>query len=344
MSKHILKPKFLFECCYNISSNKCVCDETILLQKRMKKYMKQLNDLPIIHYNNAFICYSSINSFVTSSKTNNDKNNKIRENIVGAFINGYISEEYPLHSRRWRILKNSILDYIHDIAPDMSINNLNLIHRGGRNFNYDFTFIINEIHEFNIELKYNASTVKESPQFISPMKPSKYMSSSYEEYFYDNYLPKLADKSGFDIPERDTYLAKIHSNAPSCMLNYQELYYKGCKQSSKFTGDLKDIEFYEYSKKIDNESRSKFIESNELNIDLLSTYLKETQQNKIYMLYKNFKFYKEYVNMDDYILTNYKKYPSKYMFVSTSKSNRKIKILLRWKNGNGIAYPAFQIS
>jgi len=30
-------------------------------------------------------------------------------------------------------------------------------------------------------------------------------------------------------------------------------------------------------------------------------------------------------------------------YVATSKSGNKIKILLRWKNGNGIAFPAFQI-
>jgi hypothetical protein len=30
-------------------------------------------------------------------------------------------------------------------------------------------------------------------------------------------------------------------------------------------------------------------------------------------------------------------------YVATSESGSKIKILLRWKNGNGIAFPAFQI-
>ena len=31
-------------------------------------------------------------------------------------------------------------------------------------------------------------------------------------------------------------------------------------------------------------------------------------------------------------------------FIANNKQGEKIKILLRWKNGNGIAYPAFQIS
>jgi hypothetical protein len=62
------------------------------------------------------------------------------------------------------------------------------------------------------------------------------------------------------------------------------------------------------------------------------------------MLYKNNMFYKETINMDDYKLVSYEKYTKRYMYVAQSKSNKKIKILLRWKNGNGIAFPAFQIS
>jgi hypothetical protein len=59
-------------------------------------------------------------------------------------------------------------------------------------------------------------------------------------------------------------------------------------------------------------------------------------------MYKNNRFYKQNVNMDDYELVSYEK--QKNRFVATSKTGNKIKILLRWKNGNGIAFPAFQIS
>lgn len=342
--------RLIFDCCYKISYNKkiCICDKISLLQKCTRVYLRQLNTLPEITYNNTLITYSSINSFVLSSKNNNDKNNKMRENIIGAFINGYVSNEYILYSNRWRIMKHSIMEYIHSLMKSVNnmdtINTMKLIHRGGRKYNYDFTILINDTYDFNIELKYNASTVKETPQFISPMKPSQYMSASYEEYFYDIYLPKLAEMSGLNIPLKETYLSEIHSFDPSCMLEYQELYYKGCKQSSKFTRNPNDIAFYEYAKKIDNESRKTFIESTDLNIELLSSYLQETQHNKIYMLYKKNKFYKEDINLKDYRLVSYEKRPSKYMYIAKSESNRDIKILLRWKNGNGIAYPAFQIS
>jgi len=341
--------RLIFACCYKFSSNKqkCICDNISILQKNTRIYLRRLHTLPTIHYNNTEITYSSIDCFQLSSKNNNDKNNKMRENIIGAFINGHVKKEFILYSTRWKIIHESIMNYVYsliDNQDNVEIENMKLIHRGGRKYNYDFTITINDKFDFNIELKYNASSVKETPQFVSPMKPSQYMSSSYEEYFYDLYLPKLSEMSGFNIPERDVYLSEIHSNTPSCMLQYQELYYKGCKQSSKYTGNTDDIAFYEYSKKIDNESRRTFIESNELNIELLSTYLQETQHNKVYMLYKKNRFYKENINLENYRLNSYEKHPSKYMYVATSESNRKIKILLRWKNGNGIAYPAFQIS
>lgn len=35
---------------------------------------------------------------------------------------------------------------------------------------------------------------------------------------------------------------------------------------------------------------------------------------------------------------------TKTSYIAKTTTNKKISILLRWKNGNGIAFPAFQIS
>ena len=75
---------------------------------------------------------------------------------------------------------------------------------------------------FNIELKFNASSIDETPQFVSPMKPSQYMSKSYEEYFYDKYLILLSLVSGIDFPSKEEYLRQVHSTNPSCMKKYQD--------------------------------------------------------------------------------------------------------------------------
>lgn len=341
-SKCLKNVKLIFDCCNNVN---CICSQSLIIHRNIKTYSDKFKTLNGVMYNNVNMNYKSINSFSPSIKNKNDTNNKMRESVIGAIVNNSIPENYFKISQRWKQMRISINKYIHCLVNDSEpIKCVKLVHCGGRRFNYDFTITINETMLFNIELKYNASTVEDTPQFVSPMKPSQYMSSSYEEYFYDNYLPQLSELSGFLLPEKRQYLKQIHSNSPECMKEYQELYYKGCKQSSKYTGNETDIHFYEEAKKIDNDSRKTFIENNDLNVELLSSYLQETQQGKIYMLYKDNQFNLERVNMGDYILISYEKHPNKYMYIATSLSGKKIKILLRWKNGNGIAYPAFQIS
>jgi hypothetical protein len=312
-----------------------------------KKYLNKLNNLPCINYqikNQIFkIIYSDINAFVISDKKYNDKNNKTRENIIGAVINNKIPIEYYKYSRRWNNLKKNIESYIYDLIGYNNINNIVLIHRGGRKYNYDFTIIVNNI-EYNVELKFNAENIDDTPQIVSPVKTSKYLSCSYEEYYYDNYLPKLISPNNIKYPNRSQYIKEIHGNKPKCMEYFQNIYYQGCSKSSKYTGDKNSIEFYNLSNSIDKISRENFINITELNINALSTYLKETQKNKIYMLYKNNKFHKQIVNIDDYELVRCEKYPEKFKYLAYSASGKQIDILLRWKNGNGIAFPAFQIS
>ena len=50
------------------------------------------------------------------------------------------------------------------------------------------------------------------------------------------------------------------------------------------------------------------------------------------------------VALDDYIIESCVKEPSKFRYVCKTKSGVELTVLLRWKNGNGIAFPAFQIS
>ena len=96
------------------------------------------------------------------------------------------------------------------------------------------------------------------------MKLSQYLTNNYEEFYYDLYLRKLEEKYGMNIPEKEEYLNKIHSPKPKCIEDIQEKYYKGCKQSSKFTNNKDDIEFYNYMKKISKDSISDFVSKNDI--------------------------------------------------------------------------------
>jgi hypothetical protein len=298
-------------------------------------------------YNKETITPDSINAFNPSSKGLNDAHNKTRENIVGAIINNKIPQTY-YEIPEWGELEISIITYLQQLDTSRKYSHAKCSHKGGRKFNFDFGIKVyyedGTQTDYNIELKFNASTIDETPQFVSPMKPSQYMSDVYEDYYYDNYLTQLSSESGLELPSRESYMKQIHTNNPKCMKPYQDLYYMGCKQSSQYTGDPAHIKFYETAKKLSHESITRFIEKTELNIEALSEYLLTSQNNKIYMLYSGRQFIVQRPNMENYQLASVTKNPEKNRYDCVSKTGVKLNVLLRWKNGNGIAFPAFQIS
>lgn len=257
-------------------------------------------------------------------------------------------------------MKKKVFDYLNKLANNRLIVKTECINKAGRGNKYDF--LIRQFYddstsqEFMVEFKFNASTINDAPQFVSPMKPSQYLNNSlaslepkvasFEEYYYDHYLPRLSEAYNLNLPKKEEYLKQIHSNKPKCMKDYQDLYYKGCRASSQFTQKEEHIKLYNFAKELSNESISAFIYKSDLNAELLSNYLCETQKDKIYMLYSTVdkEFMMQKINMDNYRIVSVVKNASKFRYECLSKNGTKINVLLRWKNGNGIAFPAFQIS
>jgi hypothetical protein len=305
-----------------------------------------IKNIKPIKISNILINQNSVDAFDNNIKQLNDSKNKLREHIISFIINDKIPANY-FNLPKWNNLKTAIFNYF-----DSFINvpyNIECITKGGRKNKYDFKILITDEHkkifEYLIEFKYNIKQINQAPQFVSPMKPSQYMTISYEEYYYKNYLPKIADYLGVkNLPNEDIYLNQIHSTKPKCMEIYQKKYYQGCRSSSQYTSLKEDVEFYNFCKKISRESITTFLNNADLNHDMLSKYLFETQDNKIYMLYYNGIFYKEEILQDNYKIISVDKNPEKHTFTCLTIAKNKIKILLRWKNGNGIAFPAFQIS
>ena len=304
--------------------------------------------LPAFTYNkNVKLNPESIVAFnVSPGKNKNDEKNKTRENIIGAIINNKVPNEY-FNIKKWSDMKTAIFNYIGKLRVKPYVK-VECVNRGGRKNNYDFTFIFydedgtQEI--FNIELKFNVSVLDNAPQFVSPMNPTKYLNSCYEEFYYDNYMERLSVEAGLPMPPKEEYLKKISSPEPKCMKEYQMKYYYGSSGSSKFTNNEDDIKFYNVSKSISNESITTFINKTDLNIDVLSEYLYNTQKHKTYMLYFNGEFILQTVDMSDYNIKSVIKNGDKFRYECITESGKTLNILLRWKNGNGIAFPAFQIS
>jgi hypothetical protein len=292
----------------------------------------------IVHNEKDFCCEHIDSFFTISTKATNDLYNKIRENIIADIINDKIPTEYFITDKRWVDIKKGIFDFIKILTKDEAYSKIECERKGGRSNYRDFDIKITKDEKtvvHTLEFKYNALSIETTPQFVSPTKPSNFLSSSYEEYYYDNYLFKLGDFSNLQIPNKKDYLKQINSNKPKCMEPYKKLY----KTNKEFNNLANDC-FYK--------SCSSFIENNDLNKEKLSDYLYNSQQHKIYMLYFNGKFNIQYDD-NQYSIVNVVKGKSVKTslytkYICETKNGRYIDVLLRWKNGNGIAFPAFQVS
>ena len=298
---------------------------------------------------------SLIGTAASHGRSQNDKNNKLREAIICAIIDNKVPQVY-YKTQRWNDLKQTVDGFLHEVmlttgGGSSSYTHVECSHAAGRGNNYDFLLTFTGADgtkkEHKVEFKFNASKISDTPQFVSPMKPSQYLSSSYEEYFYDNYMTKISGSP----PPREEWLKQIHNNAPPCIKHLQDKYYAGCSSSSQFTNAPGDIAFYNLCKQLSKESISKFVAENDLDIAKLSGYLRESQEGKIYMLFQpaategeSASIKLQTVDTAHYNIVSSMKNPKNSRYECVSETGKKIKILLRWKNGNGIAFPAFQIS
>lgn len=278
----------------------------------------------------------------------NDVANKVRENSIVMMLNKETPEEYRLHDPLWCLVADKVQICVDEMLTISGIDPEMVKYKkaAGRGKHHDFEAVdVAGNVLMNIEFKYGATQIVEAPQFVSPMKPSQYMSGSFEEFFYDTGLPTIIADTEFEIPDKDVWLAQLHRNKPPCMKMIQDKYYAGCKASSQFTGDASDILFYEKCKVVSNNVIIAFLSKDDVSlcVDILSGYFIQTQK-KVYLMYKDGEFTHQRINPEEFVIDTCIKHPQKHRFVVTTKTGRTINILLRWKNGNGIAFPAFQIS
>jgi len=288
-------------------------------------------DLGSICHNKRSINYDSIDAFAAENRSKNDDNNKLRESIIGAIINNLIPESYYTHSEKWRKIKSGIYIFIDQLCEKRNItfDTCVCVQKAGRNNHYDLDLTINGIEKVNVEFKYGVDRVNDAPQFVSPTKPSQFLNVNFDNWFYENHLSKIAEYGNLEMPDKDVYLKTINNNVVKCMTQYKEKY-----DTNK--------EFNKFCKKIDKLAIKEFNSFAMLDIEKMSTYLLKTQSMKDYMCYKNGSFYHDQINESLYNITAVvKREPTN--FICDTVSGMKLEIKLRFKNGCGLQFPAFQI-
>ena len=239
---------------------------------------------------------------------------------------------------------------------------------GGRKYNYDFVFtFIDEAKTDKVlvkyEFKYMFSTQTDSskysqiakinslPQFFQ-VASNRFLAESiisYAEFFYKYYLTDIVSimDAKSPLPSLDTYLKYIHNTNYSKISLIQELY----NIEKKGENDI-------VAKKnlLVNQSITNYLAYTKLAINDVSDKLCQTQDSKRYMIFLGLKdqdghVYTDMLKKEE--LTLDQNVPIKHIggkdgkyntIVYTTVEKNEIHMLLRWKNGKGILFPAWQIS
>lgn len=267
----------------------------------------------------------------TSSKDRNDAYNKKRETIICAMINDQIPEEF-YSSPHWEILRQNLATCIqNEILPILGIEDMESIWcevKAGRKNSHDFLLKVNGASA-PLEFKYGVDCVNDAPQFVSLMKPSQYLEENFEGYFYDNYLPKLAEAGNLTIPDKEEYLKTIHRNKVKCMEHFKCL-------------ALGDKVFNNLCRSIEEEAVGRFIHEVDPKLNMLSDKLKTKQKDKIYLLYKDGKFTTETMNEDLFQLVSVVETVDR-CYICETVNGMKLQMRLRFKNGSSLQFPALDV-
>lgn len=267
------------------------------------------------------------------SKAENDNDNNIREQILYEICKKLIPSEW-LEVSEWKNLNDSFLAIIKNISH-CEYTRIDIQHKGGRKFNYDFAiYYYNEdvmISEKHIEFKFNCKKIQKYPQFLAVSSKQFVKDIGYAEYFYENSLKNVADLIKISLPSKVDYLKYVYQINYEKLEIFQELYKKE-----------KDIKVAK--KKIVDSSIKKYLSDVvELDIDTLNSTFASKQSDKIYIMYCDGEFYKDTINIDELTVTKIEKITKNTLVLQTN-STSKINMLLRWKNHAGILFPAWQIS
>ena len=206
-----------------------------------------------------------------------------------------------------QLTQNSLLNEL----IKQNIIHLDIKKAGGRNNNYDFM-----INDRKIEIKNNVNSVYNLPEILQIGCST--IDSNYIKYHFENVI-----KSIFPEIKFEDYIKNINSIKHEGV--FERIY------------ENKD-EIEESTKKFINEYLKSELDLNKFS-KIVVERLKE-QTEKVFMMFKDEVWFSEVIE------DNFNKYSTRIEAnnVIITTDNNEYKCLLRWKNGIGVNYPAYQIS
>jgi len=284
--------------------------------------------------------------YETCKKCDNDIVNKIREKIIEEIFNlhdDYFNNE--CWGSKWIDIKEKLFNIMKQLYYKHTGNNIldNITYtvksKGGRGNNYDFEVIYSDGINAKLEFKYG-SDIFSYAQFLSLYWNNiNLVKENYIKYWYDNYLKPYLESLDIDtsnIIDFEEYNKHVYDTG------YKHVLFSKIREELK----KRKTSTSEYNK-INHVSIKEFLNSfmnkDTINKVNLQNRMNE-QKSKIFLFCNGGEFNLEKISdhmdldMDKEIKITHN------TIILTTTSNKKIRCLLRWKNGNGCVGPAWQIA
>lgn len=268
--------------------------------------------------------------FKKFKKSENDIYNKKREDILFYLLSNICNKKI-FQDNKWNILNTKLIKIINKITNN---KNFKITKKGGRRSNYDFLLECDDLKTIYLEFKFNCKKITNIPQFLN-IHCHHFTNINYYEYFYDNFLNDICKIYNLSIIEKNIYIKNIYNVNYNCEPFFLSLY--------NFD-KIKDNKFYQKQIIVKN-SIKHFLNLCKININEINKKLLE-QNNKIFLLWdlKSQEFYDDSFNSNDIKISSFKEIKNNNTLIFNTFSNKKIHMLLRWKNHQGILNPSWQIS
>ena len=278
---------------------------------------------------------------ITSTRGANDATNKIRENIL-PIVSGPPADylEHPIYGRQWLSCSRAWNAALNEIAleKDISYTLTRVKLKGGRSFNYDADLLYYNgaelIDTVKIEFKKGGNSIGKLPQFLSLQVKYGLFPETYDTFYYKHYIDAyIACDTGITEPKPDLalYLKCVAG------INYNVL---------PFFSQLKArYAFFQKEKGcVVNTSITDYLNQYGTQLDLLSFMekIRNTQKDKIYILWDNQRFYIDMFKETDMSRMSINSLKNGNV-IEVKSGNVMYNLLLRWRNHKGILNPAWQI-
>lgn len=320
-----------------------------MMSKTLNKVNNKVNNkaytMPLIQDIKYFLAPGTV-------RGDNSISNSIRENVICNYDKCSIYKDDAEYGKHWTGFIEDLNTNLHSLC-DAPCKDIMIEHMGGMKYNYDFKISFMGLNqEFitkkKLEFKHNNSKVSKLPQFLELFDKDcidkfDMCDERYASYYYDHWLDKylaIDNDSTVSVlkPDKDTYLKHVGDIAYKHPF-YNALYMSKAKHI-KEKRKLAQTSIRHYLEK--------FIDPTTLvtafNFDKIAQKIKDSQTDKVYLMWDCAKFHTQVVNIADIQMKKIIKFDKLYFDVEVEHFEYNIRIRLNWGNNAGIANPRWKLS